>query len=169
MKQINFFMMLLVVASLLVVPLGISVTPVVAQDEEPVYTCLPTCVEDDARFITIDGVNLATLVDQMLQTECNQLWVDRNLAHAVDILERFRCLFIIVVHVRRNIEVGDAVRVRPDVGHAELDDLAEPHTGVECDQRRPEACRVAQYEVSGLFPVVPGFATPVDRAVEQRL
>lgn len=61
----NLFFSLIILA-LLAAPLAFY-TPSAAA--APVFTCLPTCEENDGRFLTMAGTGLQTLADQTLQFE----------------------------------------------------------------------------------------------------
>jgi hypothetical protein len=59
MKHFKTLTYVLMVLAILAVPLAVGVHTASA---DPVYTCLPTCEEDDARMIAIAGTELSTLV-----------------------------------------------------------------------------------------------------------
>jgi hypothetical protein len=64
MKTIRILTQLLLVLALLAGP--VAFIPQTAQ-AEVVYTCLPTCEENDTRFLTIASGNLATMADQPIR------------------------------------------------------------------------------------------------------
>ncbi|MFC1879553.1 SdrD B-like domain-containing protein [Chloroflexota bacterium] len=61
MKHIKNLVMSVIILALLIVPLGISTQPALAQEDETTYTCLPTCEENDGRLLTIAGQGIFTL------------------------------------------------------------------------------------------------------------
>jgi hypothetical protein len=61
MKHLRNSIYLLIILALIGAPLAYLPQPVAAQ--EP-YTCLPTCEENDARFLSVAGVGLSTVADQ---------------------------------------------------------------------------------------------------------
>jgi hypothetical protein len=61
MKHLRNLIYLLIIMTLLAAPLVYLPQPVAAQEE---YTCLPTCEEDDARFLSVAGIGLSTVADQ---------------------------------------------------------------------------------------------------------
>jgi hypothetical protein len=60
MKHFKQLIYVALVLALVAVPLVLNVKPAAA---DPVYTCLPTCEDTDARFMSIAGVGFNTLAD----------------------------------------------------------------------------------------------------------
>ena len=66
MKHFKTFTIIIVALVLL----GTAIQPAAAQDSEPVlYTCLPTCKKNDARFLTVAGTGLQTLADESIDLQ----------------------------------------------------------------------------------------------------
>jgi len=61
MKHLRNSIYLLLVVALIAAPLAFLPRAVAAQ---VVYTCLPTCEVNDARFLSVAGAGLATVADQ---------------------------------------------------------------------------------------------------------
>ncbi|MEW5871912.1 MAG: SdrD B-like domain-containing protein [Chloroflexota bacterium] len=66
MKTIKALFLSLVVMALLVAPLAFTASPATA---EPIYVCLPTCEDNDARFFTVAGSGMATMADEAIHLQ----------------------------------------------------------------------------------------------------